>query len=137
MNKTHKKIDKLYYPELSYEITGLVYKTHNDLGRYKLEKQYCDVFEQYLIVNKIRYQREKDLKKIFDHVELKGNIPDFIIEDKIVVDFKCKKFIAKEDYFQMLRYLDISDCKLGMIVNFRATYVKPKRVVNSKHNSSH
>lgn len=137
MTLIHKKIDNLYYPELSYEITGLIYKTHNELGRYKLEKQYCDIFEKYLIANKIKYQREKDLKKVFDCIELEGNIPDFIIEDKMIIDFKCKKFITKEDYFQMLRYLDVSDFKLGMIVNFRATYIKPKRVVNSKYDSSH
>ena len=37
----------------------------------------------------------------------------------------------------MIRYLDVADIKLGMIVNFRSTYLKPKRVVNSKFNLSH
>ncbi|HOX11035.1 MAG TPA: GxxExxY protein [Candidatus Moranbacteria bacterium] len=137
MTLIKRKIDNLYYPELSYEISGLLFKTHNELGRFKLEKQYCDLFEKYLIKNKIKFQREKDLRKIFIEIDSKGNIPDFIIEEKIIVDFKNKKFITKEDYYQMIRYLDVSNFKLGMIVNFRSTYLKPKRVVNSKFNSRH
>lgn len=137
MTLIRKKIDNLYYPELSYKINGLLFKVHNELGRFKLEKQYCDIFEKYLEENRYNFKREKDLKKLFEDVELTGNIPDFIIEDKIIVDFKNKKFITKKDYYQMIRYLDVAKLPLGMIVNFRSTYLKPKRVVNSKFNSGH
>jgi GxxExxY protein len=137
MTLIRRKIDDLYYPDLSYKISGLLFKTHNELGRFKLEKQYCDLFEKYLTENDYKFQREKDLKKVFAEVDSRGNIPDFIIEEKIIIDFKNKKFITKEDYYQMIRYLDVADLKLGMIVNFRSTYLKPKRVVNSKFDSSH
>ena len=36
---------KVLYPELSYLIYGLCYKIHNELGRYRNEKQYADDFE--------------------------------------------------------------------------------------------
>ena len=127
----------IYYPELSYEITGLLYKTHNELGRFKLEKQYCDLFEQHLIKEEYIYSREKDLKNICKELEFSGNIPDFIVEEKIIVDFKAKKFVTKDDYFQMMRYLEFAHLPLGMIVNFRSTYLKPQRVINKEFHLNH
>lgn len=123
---------ELIYPQLSYKLTGLFYKVHNELGRFRNERQYCEAFEELLIKNKITYQKEKDFSKKFYDKEIKGNIPDFIIDDKIIIDFKAKKFITKEDYNQMQRYLNTLNLPLGLIVNFRNTYLKPKRVINYK-----
>jgi len=39
---------KIIYPELSYKLTGLLYETHNHLGKYRNEKQYADYFEGLL-----------------------------------------------------------------------------------------
>jgi len=61
---------------------------------------------------------------------------DFIIENKIIIDIKAKKFITKEDYYQMLRYLKGANLELGIIYNFRNTYLKPKRVLNSAFKKS-
>ncbi|MDO8609212.1 MAG: hypothetical protein Q7R95_01570 [bacterium] len=38
----------IIYPELSFIITGILYKTQNDLGKYCNEKQYCDNIESLL-----------------------------------------------------------------------------------------
>ena len=126
------KNKKLYYPKLSYEITGLLFEVHNKLGRHRSERQYCDLFEEFLKTENVKHQREVELKKTFKNVLENGNIPDFIIENKIILDFKAKKFITKDDYFQMLRYLESASLPLGMIINFRSTYLKPKRVINPK-----
>jgi GxxExxY protein len=91
-------------------------------------------FEKYLKKDKYNYLRETELNKTFNS-GINGNIPDFLIENKIIIDFKAKKFIIKEDYYQMLRYLEIANLPLGIIVNFRNTYLKPKRIINSKFNS--
>ncbi len=49
---------------------------------------------------------------------------------KIVLDFKAKQAITKEDYMQIKRYLSVSELKLGIIVNFRQPFLYPKRVAN-------
>lgn len=125
------KNKSILHPKLSYEITGILFKVHNEHGRFKSERNYCDLFERLLLKNNYKFQRETELKKIFD-IDFLGNIPDFVIENKIIVDLKNKKFITKDDYFQMLRYLDVVNFPLGLIVNFRSTYLKPKRVLNAK-----
>ena len=99
-----KKV-KLIFPKLSYKIIGILFEVHNELGRFCSERQYCDLLEQKLKQNNIRYIREKNIGKI------KGDRVDFCIEDKIVIDCKAKKFITKEDYLTLQRYLQNSGKK--------------------------
>ena len=125
----------LYYPELSYKLYGIFFKVHNELGKFRLEKQYCDKITEFLNENKIKFVREKDLKNIFSDIDSSGNIPDFVIEEAIVVDAKHKPFLNKNDYYQMMRYLEVANLPLGIIVNFRSHYLSPKRVINPKYSN--
>lgn len=75
--------EKLIYAELSYKITGVLFAVHNDLGRYRNEKQYADALENYFKAYNIIYKREAVVPTSFDG-ELRGrNKIDFLIEDKI------------------------------------------------------
>ncbi|OGZ18187.1 MAG: hypothetical protein A2V72_01605 [Candidatus Nealsonbacteria bacterium RBG_13_37_56] len=120
----------ILYPDLSYKICGLCFRVHNKLGRYMNEKQYADALEVLLKENKIDYLREKALPVSFLGEKERRNIPDFIIEDKVIIDLKAKFFISKEDYFQMQRYLESYRRELGLIINFRKKYIYPKRILN-------
>ncbi|GBE16738.1 hypothetical protein BMS3Abin15_00561 [bacterium BMS3Abin15] len=124
--------NKIIYKDLSYEIVGICFKLQDSLGRFCREKQYSDEFEKQLIKGKIKYHREVFINEI-KNTDVKGNKADFIIEDKVIVDFKAKKFITKEDYYQMQRYLKFAELKLGLIINLRETYLKPKRVINNEY----
>jgi GxxExxY protein len=124
MNKSN-----LIFPELSYTITGILFSVHNQIGQYAREKQYCDLLEVKLKEAKLPYKREL---KIGDS----GNIVDFLIDNKIIIEAKAKRIITKEDYYQTQRYLQESKIKLALLVNFRDKYIKPKRIVrieNNKH----
>lgn len=109
---------------ITYKINGLLYSVHNELGRFAREKQYSDLFEQKLKDSGINYKREL---KVADS----GNIIDFLIDDKIVIEFKSKPFLLKEDYFQTQRYLQSLNLELGILVNFRTKYLQPKRILRS------
>lgn len=122
----------ILYPELSYKICGLCFYLHNKLGRYRNEKQYADALEGSLKENKIKYVREKALPSSFKGERKRRNIPDFIIDDKIILEIKAKPLIIKEDYFQMRRYLISYKKELGLITNFRQKYLYPKRILNPK-----
>jgi len=95
---------------------------HNKLGRYAREKQYGDLLEEKLKEIKIPYQREF-------RVEKTGNTIDFLIDNKIILELKATHLILKEDYYQTQRYLQASDIKLALLINFRNRYLKPIRII--------
>lgn len=117
---------EVLYPELSYVVNGICFEVHNKLGRFCKEKQYADEFEFILKKNGLDYKREFT---IMAENRPSGNKVDFIIQDKILIEIKAKKFVTKEDYYQTKRYLEALNMKLGLIVNFRDTYIKPKRIL--------
>jgi len=116
------KLEKVIYPELSYKIVGACFDAHNELGRFAREKQYGDVLDRSLKSLKIPYIREFRAGKT-------GNIIDFIIGGKLLLELKAKKTITKDDYYQIQRYLQGLNVKLGLLVNFRNRYLKPIRVI--------
>ena len=131
----------ILYPEYSYKLTSLFFETHNNIGRFRNEKQYSDYFEKLLIRDNINYNREFTLPQSFDGEKTRRNIVDFLVYNKIIIDFKTKTHITKDDYFQMQRYLVSANKELGLIVNFRQTSIRPKRVLNleihKNNNSEH
>ncbi|MCX6763562.1 MAG: GxxExxY protein [Candidatus Moranbacteria bacterium] len=123
-----KKDIEILYPELSYKLNGIFFKIHKDVGRYSREKQYADAFERELIKNNLKYSREE---RIIKENNFTGNVTDFIVDDSIVVELKAKKFVTKDDFYQVKRYLISLNKKLGLIVNFRDDFIKTKRVLNN------
>jgi GxxExxY protein len=116
-------------PELSYKIAGFSFKIQNELGRFRSERSYADAFEVLLKKENIRYEREKALPPSFEGEIERRNIPDFIIDDLIILDLKAKRIITRADYSQMKRYLAAYSKKLGIIVNFQQRYISPKRIL--------
>lgn len=122
---------KIIYPELSYKITGTLFKVHNQLGKYCSEKQYADLIEDNFKKSGLSYEREKILPIIFEGEKEGRNKLDFLVEDRTILEVKAKKIITKDDYYQIKRYLTILNKKLGILVNFRTGYIYPKRILNS------
>jgi GxxExxY protein len=123
-----KKNVEIFYPEISYILNGIFFKTHKELGRYSKEKQYADALEDSFKEKGLLYKREY---RVYKDDKFTGNITDFIINDCIVVEIKAKKFITKEDFYQLQKYLISANKKLGLLVNFRDDFIKTKRVLNN------
>lgn len=121
---------KLLYPELSYKLTGVLFETHNELGQYRNEKQYCDCIEFKLKEIGLKYEREKILPISFEGERKGRNRADFIVEDKIVLEIKAAPSFSKDDYWQCKRYLVSSDKELAILVNFHLGSCIIKRVLN-------
>jgi GxxExxY protein len=116
-----KVSDKVLYPELSYVITGILFSVHNELGQFSREKQYGDLIENKLKEVSLTYNREMNIGG--------GNILDFIIDNKVVLELKAARAITQDNYRQIQNYLQQTKLDLGILVNFRNTYIKPIRII--------
>ncbi len=136
INTNNANNTQIVEKELSYRLTGIFFDVQSELGKFAKEKQYGDVLEVKLKKEGIGYEREK----IIAVGNKNSNIADFIIEGRIVIEIKSKNFLTKIDYIQTLRYLQAAGLKLALLVNFRSSHLKPKRILNSaigiiSHNS--
>lgn len=118
----NRKETKLLYPELSYSVAGICFSAHNELGPYAREKQYGDIIERLLTERSIPFQKEYVIGS-------SGNILDFLIDQKIILEIKAKRILTREDYEQAQRYLQVTGMRLALLVNFRNKYLKPVRVI--------
>ncbi len=114
--------EKVLHPELSYKIVGLCFEVHNILGRFAREKQYGDVLENELKNNNIDYKREFIIGN-------SGNIADFLIENKIILELKTSLVVNRNHFRQLQNYLQQSKIDLGILINFSDKYLRPKRVL--------
>ncbi|MFA5317885.1 MAG: GxxExxY protein [Patescibacteria group bacterium] len=123
--------DKVVHRELSYKITGLLFKVHTELGHYRNEKQYADYFEKLLQLYNIEYVREyRFLDQQYGKEQVRC-VADFIINDKVLLEFKSRNFLTKDDYYQVRRYLITLNLQLGILINFKQYRLSPKRILNS------
>lgn len=116
----------LLHPELSYVVVRYCYNAHNELGRYAREKQYADHIESQLVDKGVAYERERAIGD-------SGNIVDFVIEDTMILELKAVRALTKEHYRQLQNYLQQSGLELGLLVNFREQYLKPRRILRISH----
>ena len=117
------KNDNFWYQDLTHEIIGILIEVHKELGPYVREKQVGDLIENRLKGYKIKFQREVQIGD-------SGNIMDFLIMDKIILELKTVPFLIQEHFDQVKRYLYQTNLHLGILVNFRDKRLHPKRVLN-------
>lgn len=122
---------KIVYPELSYEIVGLLYDVHNQLGNRYQEKYYQRAVEVKLKGKKISYKREIEVDLIIDNEKIGKYFLDFLIDNKVILELKVKPVLTKNDYRQIRAYLQSCNLKLGILVNFYGESLKYNRILNS------
>lgn len=123
--------DRIIDRNLSYELNGIFFDVHNALGRFRNEQQYSDALEEGIRQKHIGYEREKVLEVSFPGERMGRNRVDFLVENRIIIEVKAKIALDREDFGQVLRYLQSLNLKLGIIVNFGMKRLVPRRVINS------
>ena len=81
----------------------------------------------------LEVEKQKPLPLIYEEVKLDvGYRIDIIIEDKFIVEIKSEETLNDVHLAQLLTYLRLSDCKLGILINFNVKLLKNgvQRVIN-------
>ena len=111
-------------------IIGIGMEIHNILGRGFSEVVYKDAMAYEFKCRDIRYQREKEYSVKYKEITLPHKFyADFVVFDNIILEIKAQRGIAMEQYAQMINYLAVSGCKIGIILNFGESSLIFKRVI--------
>ena len=114
-------------------IIGGAIQVHRVLGPGLLESAYeaCLAFE--LKKRGLRIEEQKPLPLVYDQVKLDcGYRIDLVVEGAVVVEVKSVDALAPIHEAQVISYLKLSGCKVGLLINFNVLQLKQgiRRFVN-------
>lgn len=122
--------DKVIYPELSYQIMGIIFDVFNELGDGYLEKYYQKALEIAFKNAGITFQAQCLYQARYKGETIGKNYLDFIIENKIVLEIKKGDHFSKRYFSQVINYLKVTGMKLAILVHFTSGGVKFRRILN-------
>ncbi len=108
------------------------FKVHSALGPGLLESAYEECLYYELSQLGLKVEKQKPLPLVYREVKLDaGYRVDLLVESCVIVELKSVETISDVHLAQILTYLKLSNCKLGLLVNFNVKHLKDgiKRVI--------
>ncbi|NUQ25845.1 MAG: GxxExxY protein [Saprospiraceae bacterium] len=118
--------------ELTQVIIGCAMKVHSILGPGLLESAYEACLFYELMQAGLTVQKQKAIPLIYKGVEQDiGYRIDFLVEESIVLELKAVDELNPIHTAQVLTYLKLTGCELGLLINFNVLSLKNgiKRVI--------
>lgn len=132
--KAFAKDAKMTENQLSNIVIGCAIKVHSALGLGLLESAYQECLFYELRRAGLAVEKQKPLPLVYESVKLEcGYRVDLLVEGKLIIEIKSVEAITDIHLAQVLTYLKLSNCKLGLLINFNVVQLKHgiKRVVNN------
>jgi GxxExxY protein len=110
--------------DLTDRIIGAAVRVHRELGPGLLESAYeaCITFE--LVDQGLSLERQKGLPLVYRGRTLDcGYRVDLLVEGSVVVEVKAVERVERVHRAQVLSYLKLSGCKVGLLINFNVKLV--------------
>jgi GxxExxY protein len=106
-------------------IIGAAICVHKELGPGLLESAYEACLAYELTERKLKFERQKALPVQYRRVELDcGYRIDLLVENQVVVELKAVETLEPIHEAQLLSYLKLSKCKVGLLINFNVKVLK-------------
>lgn len=119
----------LLYADLTYKVRGAIFTVYNQLGYGHKEQVYQKALACELEDIGIVYKREVSLGVKYKDKVVGNYRPDFVVDDKIILEIKAVELITKAFETQLINYLKTTDYSLGLLINFGASKLYIKRLV--------
>jgi len=105
--------------DISEIIIGCAIEVHKSLGPGLLESAYLECLFYELQKTGLQVEKQKPLPLIYKEVKLDiGYRIDLVVERKVIIELKSVEALNDIHIAQVLTYLKLSGCKLGLLMNF-------------------
>jgi len=113
---------------------------HRKLGAGLREDSYQRDLEARLTENRVPYVAQK-LFDVYDSGQpdafIGYYIPDFIVGDAVVVEIKALSTLENSHVAQVIGYLAVSGCSVGLLLNFGTRSLQYRRILLPKNIAAH
>ena len=121
-NRKQKDMDE---NALSKQIIGAAIEVHRYLGPGLLESAYEECIAYELTQRQILFERQKPVPVVYKDVQLDcGFRVDLLVGGLVVVELKAVEKLAPIHQAQVLTYLKLTGCKLGLLLNFNVPMMR-------------
>ena len=120
----------MLYRELSSKVIGGMYRVHEMLGSGLLEAPYHNALF-YELRKHLRVSYKVPYAVLYEGEVVGEYFADLLVEGKIIIEVKSVSRLSREHSAQLINYLRISGCQIGILVNFRNTTLEFKRYILS------
>jgi ATP-dependent DNA helicase RecG len=134
--------DSLLFRDLTYKIRGIIFKVCNAIGQGLKESIYQSALAEEFAKERIRFEREKIIDVRYNEKKIGVFRPDFVIEDKIILEIKAVPFVGKIEERKIWSCLKGTHYKVALLANFGGVKLQLKRIVydtarNPRESASH
>jgi GxxExxY protein len=119
--------------DISNAVIGCALRVHSALGPGLLEAPYAACLHYELVKSGLFVEAQKPLPLVYESVKLEcGYRLDLLVERSVVLEIKAVEALNDLHLAQVLTYLKLSGCRLGILMNFNVLRLKDgiRRVVN-------
>ncbi len=110
---------------ITEQILKCAFKVHTELGPGLLESAYEECLYYELKQAGLKVEKQKALPLIYFEVKLEaGYRIDLLVENAVVVEVKAVEVLNDVHTAQVLTYLKLSKCKIGLLLNFNVASLK-------------
>lgn len=128
-----KKLSMEELNKITEAIIGAAIEVHRALGPGLLESAYVTCLVYELRERGFKVLQEVPLPLVYKEVKLDcGYRLDLLVNDAVIVEVKSVESLAPIHEAQLLSYLKLADCKIGLLINFNVKMLKQgiKRLAN-------
>ncbi|OGE74132.1 MAG: hypothetical protein A3I07_00185 [Candidatus Doudnabacteria bacterium RIFCSPLOWO2_02_FULL_42_9] len=134
-DKTQTDADGLLYADLTYKIRGAIFEVRKQLGTGHKEIVYQKALELEFKNRGIQFEKEKILDVSYKGQKVGIYKPDFLVENKVILELKALPFLGKKKERQTWHYLRGTSYKLALLVNFSPNGADIKRIIYDESRS--
>ncbi|MBE2272122.1 MAG: GxxExxY protein [Anaerolinea sp.] len=107
--------------QLTHTIIGAAIEVHRELGPGLLESAYEECLAHEFTLRGLAYQRQKPLPVFYKGIQVEcGFRLDFLVEEAVVVELKAVEQLSPVHQAQVMTYLKLAQCRLGLLINFNS-----------------
>ena len=126
----------MLYKETTEKILNASFEVHKALGSGFLESVYEEALAVEFDLQKISFERQKKLDVYYKNRTVKSFYADYVVEGCVLVELKAIRTYAENEIAQVLNYLKGGKIQVGLLLNFGASSLQWKRLINSKKEKS-